>query len=165
MNSKYGAESTHCCRLGRPRLFEQLPDNRLGAFEERQLALAELGMLVDAELDDEVGARRANHIDIGAVESGERFLGGAMLRVGHPAARLHLIRVEAPELQLLLEQRAAHVERIVQLARAIVAEHLREHAWVPIKEVLVGDGVVVDERLGEARQPRRRYLLQDVLQG
>ncbi len=42
--------------------------------------------------------------------------------VGHPAAGLHLVGVQPPELQLLLEEGAAHVSRVVQLARPDVRE-------------------------------------------
>lgn len=45
------------------------------------------------------------------------YLCVSVYAVRRPAARLHLIRVQAPELQLLLEQRSAHIGRIVQLAR------------------------------------------------
>ena len=37
------------------------------------------------------------------------------LGVGHPAAGLHLVTVQPPVLQLLLEQGAAHVSRVVEL--------------------------------------------------
>ena len=37
------------------------------------------------------------------------------LGVGHPAAWLDLVAVQAPVLQLLLKQGATHVRRIVQL--------------------------------------------------
>jgi len=47
-----------------------------------------------------------------------------MGRVRHPAARLHLVRVETPELELLLEERTTHVDRVVQFARAVVVEYL-----------------------------------------
>ena len=47
--------------------------------------------------------------------------------VGHPAAGLHLVRVEAPELQLLLEQRSAHVRRVVQLARSVDRKEIRKN--------------------------------------
>jgi hypothetical protein len=33
-----------------------------------------------------------------------------------PAARFHLVRVQPPKLQLLLEQRSAHICRVVQLS-------------------------------------------------
>lgn len=36
--------------------------------------------------------------------------------VGHPATRLDLVGVQAPELELLLEERAADVRRIMQFA-------------------------------------------------
>ena len=44
---------------------------------------------------------------------------------------MHLVAVEAPVLELLLEQRAAHVGGVVQLARAVVVQDLPEHARVP----------------------------------
>ena len=40
---------------------------------------------------------------------------------------MHLVAVEAPVLELLLEQRAAHVGGVVQLARAVVVQDLPEH--------------------------------------
>ena len=83
-----------------------------------------------------------------------------MGRVRHPAARLHLVRVEPPELELLLEERPAHVRRVVQLARAVVVEDLREDARMTVEEELVEHGVVVDECLREPREARRRDLLQ-----
>ena len=46
------------------------------------------------------------------------------LGVGHPAAGLHLVGVQAPELELLFKQRAAHVGRVVEFASPIVVEHL-----------------------------------------
>lgn len=39
--------------------------------------------------------------------------------VRRPAARLHLIGVQAPEFELLLEQRSAHIGRIVQLSGSV----------------------------------------------
>lgn len=41
------------------------------------------------------------------------------LCVCHPTAGLHLVGVEAPELQLLLEQRPTNVCGIVQFARSV----------------------------------------------
>lgn len=40
-----------------------------------------------------------------------------MNTIGGPATGLHLIRVQTPELQLVLEQRAANVGRIMEFAR------------------------------------------------
>lgn len=82
------------------------------------------------------------------------------LRIGHPTARLDLIGVEAPEIELFLEERSADVRGIVQLPGAIVVEYLSEYARVPVEEVLVEDRVVVGEGLGQTREPRRRDLLQ-----
>jgi len=65
-------------------------------------------------------------------------------------ARSHLICIESPELQLLFEQRATHVGRVVQLPGAIVVEDLREDARVAIEKVLVEYRVVVGECLGES---------------
>ena len=45
-----------------------------------------------------------------------------------------MIAVEAPVLELLLEQRAAHVGGVVQLARAVVVQDLPEHHRVSEKE-------------------------------
>ena len=53
--------------------------------------------------------------------------------VGHPAAGLHLVRVEAPELQLLLEQRSAHVRRVVQLARSVDRKEIRKNIFKKTK--------------------------------
>lgn len=41
-----------------------------------------------------------------------------MYAVRRPTARLHLIRVQSPELQLLLKQRATHIGGIMQLSRS-----------------------------------------------
>lgn len=37
--------------------------------------------------------------------------------VGHPAAGLHLVGIQAPEFQFLFEEGAAHVRRVVKLPR------------------------------------------------
>ena len=49
------------------------------------------------------------------------------LCVCHPTAGLHLVAVQPPVLQLLLEQRPAHVGRVVQLARPVVIQYLGEN--------------------------------------
>lgn len=46
------------------------------------------------------------------------------LRIGHPAARLHLVGIKTPKLQLLFKEWAAHICRIMQLARSVVIQHL-----------------------------------------
>lgn len=41
------------------------------------------------------------------------------LRVSHPTAGLHLVGVEPPELEFLLEERAAHICRVVQFSSSV----------------------------------------------
>ena len=81
----------------------------------------------------------------------------------YPAAGLHLIRVESPEFEFLFKERPAHVRRIVELARPVIVENLRKHPGVTVEEVFVEDGVVVDESLGEPRQPSGRDLFERLL--
>lgn len=85
------------------------------------------------------------------------------LRVGHPTARLDLIRIKTPEIELFLEKRAAYIRGVVQLPGAIVVEYLGEDTRVSVKEVLIEDRVIVGEGLGQSREPRRRDLLQGCL--
>ena len=139
-------------------LVEQRPDPRLDALPAVELARLEL--LLEAELLHDVLLRRLVGVEVEPVEDLQRRLRVAVRRVRHPAARLHLVRVEAPELQFLLEQRAAHVGRVVQLAGAVVVEDLREDARMAVEEELVQHRIVVGERLRETRQARRRNLLQ-----
>ena len=47
------------------------------------------------------------------------------LSVRHPAAGLHLVRVQTPKLQLLFKQRPANVSWIVQLARSARTQNSR----------------------------------------
>ena len=54
-------------------------------------------------------------VQVEPVQGGERLLGVPVLGVGHPAAGLHLVGVQPPVLQLLLEQGAAHVGGVVEL--------------------------------------------------
>lgn len=82
------------------------------------------------------------------------------LGVRHPATRLHLIGVEAPKVELLLEQGAAHIGRIMELPCAIVIEHLGEDPRMPVEEVLVQDRVVIGQSLGQLRQSGRGDLLE-----
>ena len=77
-----------------------------------------------------------------------------MLPVGHPAAGLHVGLVDAPEGQLLLEERPAHVGRAVQLARAVVVQDVREDAGVAVEKELVCARVIVEVAVGVGlRQP------------
>ncbi|GBM49135.1 hypothetical protein AVEN_179744-1 [Araneus ventricosus] len=73
---------------------------------------------------------------------------------------MYLICVQSPELQLLFEERSAHVGRVVELPGSIVIEDLREHARVPVEEVLVEDWIVVGEGFGQPGQSRSRNLLE-----
>ena len=74
-----------------------------------------------------------------------------MLCVGHPAAGLHLIRVQGPEFELFLVQWAAYIRGIVQLTGAIVVQYLSKYYGMPVEEVLVEHGIVVGKCFGEAR--------------
>lgn len=66
-----------------------------------------------------------------------------MLSVSHPAAGLHLVRVQSPILELLLEQGAADVGGIVEFARSVVVEDLAEDGRMAVEEVLIEDGIEV----------------------
>ena len=81
-------------------------------------------------------------------------------RTGRYRQTYHLVSVETPELEFLLEKRTTHVGRVVQLAGAIVVEYLRENARMAVEEILVEYRVVVGERLSETRQTSGRDLLQ-----
>ena len=87
-----------------------------------------------------------------------------MLPVVHPAACLHVRFVDAPEGELLFEQRAAHIVGAVELAGAVVVEDEGEGGRVTIEEELVGLGVVVEVAvgvwLGQPRQACSRQRLQ-----
>lgn len=71
------------------------------------------------------------------------------LGICHPTTWFHLIGVESPEVEFLLEQRSAHIGRIVELPCAIVIEHLGEDPRMPVEEVFVEDRVVVTESLSQ----------------
>ena len=90
------------------------------------------------------------------LEAVQRLLRVPVLPVVHPAARLHVRLVDAPEGELLLEQRSAHIVGTVQLPGAVVVEDEGEHRGVAVEEELVEFGVVVEVaervRLGEPRQ-------------
>ena len=127
--------------------------------------LSGLVLLLQAELLHDVLLRRLVRVQVQAVQDGQHVLGVAVLGVRHPAARLHLVRVQTPKLQLLLEERAAHVRRIVQLPRAVVVEDLGEDAGVPVEEVLIEDRVVVGQGLRQAGEAGGWDLLQRGLVG
>ena len=69
--------------------------------------------------------------------------------VRRPTARFHLIGVQPPELQLLFEQRTANVNWIMQFTGAIVIQDLGEHTRMTIKEVLVQNGIIISQSLGQ----------------
>lgn len=104
------------------------------------------------------------HVRLRRLEAVQRLLRVPVLPVVHPAARLHVGLVDAPEGELLLEQRAAHVVGAVQLARPVVVEDEREDGRVPVEEELIGLRVVVEVaegvRFSEPRQTRPGQRLQ-----
>ena len=132
---------------------------RVGFLEERPdprpdvLPAAELAVLVrvfETEPLHDVLLGELIGVEVETVEDLERLLRVAMSRVRHPAARLHLVGVQTPEVQLLLEQRAAHVGRVVQLPGPIIVEYLSRddtqhapHRWsdsvteVPIQFIII----------------------------
>ncbi len=86
-----------------------------------------------------------------------------MLRVRLPAARLHLVAVDAPENELLLEQRPANTLGIVQLARPIVVEDLRKDARITVEVILVRRRVIIGECVRETRKASSRNLLENMM--
>ena len=70
-------------------------------------------------------------VKVESVEDGECLLGVPVLGVGHPAAGLHLVTVQPPELQLLLEEGPAHISGVVELSCPVVVQDLPEHSRVP----------------------------------
>ena len=83
-----------------------------------------------------------------------------MYGVSHPATGLNLVGIEPPEFKFLFEQWAAYVRRIVQFARPVVIEDLREDARMSVEKIFVEDRVVIDERFRQSRQSGGRYLFQ-----
>ena len=150
-------------RGGRVGLVEQRPYFRLYPLPEGKLAVAVF--IVEVESLHYVLLGRFVRVQIELVEDEQRFLGVPVRRVGHPAARFHLIGIQTPEFQLLLEEGTAHVRRVVQLPRPIVVEDLSEDSRMSIEEVFVEDGVVVGQGFRQAGQSSRRDLLQGRLVG
>ena len=72
-------------------------------------------------------------VEVEPVQGGEGLLRVPVLGVGHPAAGLHLVTVQAPVLQLLLEQGPAHVGRVVELPGPVVVEDLAEDSRVSVR--------------------------------
>lgn len=87
------------------------------------------------------------------------------LGVGHPAARFDLVGVQAPVLELLLEEGPADVGGVVELPGPVVVEYLSKDPGVPVEEVLVQDRVVVAQGLRQPGQAGGRDLLQGGLVG
>ena len=54
----------------------------------------------------------------------------------------------------------ASFESIIFLNSPIIIEHLWKYAWMPIKEILIEDGVVIGQGLRQPWEPRGRNLLQ-----
>lgn len=90
----------------------------------------------------------------------EAYLSVSVYGVSHPATGLNLVGIEPPEFKFLFEQWAAYVRRIVQFARPVVIEDLREDARMSVEKIFVEDRVVIDERFRQSRQSGGRYLFQ-----
>ena len=92
-----------------------MPDPGLPA-SEAMLLLP--GLFHDAEPpgDLPVVVLVATVVAVVAVELGQGLLGVPVGSVGRPTTGLDLLLVDAPEGQLFLEQRTAHVRRSVKLA-------------------------------------------------
>ena len=132
----------------------------LGLIFCQQVRFSVAVLFLQSELLHDVLLRRLIRVEVQPVEDLQGLLGVPVGRIGHPAARLHLVGVQSPELQLLLEEGSADVRRVVELPRPVVVEDLGEDARVSVEEVLVEDGVVVGQGLREAGQPGGRDLLQ-----
>ena len=81
------------------------------------------------------------------VEDRQGGLGVPVLGVGHPAAGLHLVAVQAPVLQLLLEQRPANVGGVVELASPVVIHYLTEHSWMPAERENIQSWIIISRTL------------------
>lgn len=123
------------------RVLEQVPDDRLPLPPPADSAVCGHHIL-DAQSLAILVVLVVVHVHL---EHIQRLFSIPVLSVGHPAARLHVCLIDAPEGQLLLEQRSAHVRRAVQLPGPVVVEHVGEDTRVPVEEVLVAARVVLDE--------------------
>ena len=65
-----------------------------------------------------------------------------VVSVVHPATRLHVLRIDPPERQLLDELRRANVSRAVQLSRSVIVQHRIEYARVTVEKVFRARGIV-----------------------
>lgn len=150
---------------GGVRVLEERPDAGLQPPPAPALALGGRPYVLDAQslggqvVVAVVGGRLARQ-QVGCLEDVEGLLGVAVLAVGHPAARLHVGLVDAPEGQLLLEERPADVGGAVQLAGAVVVENIGEDPRVPVEEELAGaaaaPGAAAAAGLRAAARRRRR---------
>lgn len=61
-------------------------------------------------------------------------LGVPVYAVGGPTARLHLVRVQAPELKFLFKQRPTNVSRIVQFSSAALEKENVEYLQHLLKQ-------------------------------
>ena len=115
---------------------------------------------LQSELLHDLLIRRLVRVEVEAVEDLQGLLSAPMGRVGHPTARLHLVRIQSPELQLLLEEGPTDVRRVVELPRPVVVEDLGEDPWMSVEVVFVKDGVVIGQGFRQTGQPGGRDLLQ-----
>ena len=116
---------------------EERPDSRSDVLPAAELAV--LVRVLETEPLHDVLLGQLVGVEVEPVEDLQRLLRVAVGRVRHPAARLHLVGVQTPEVQLLLEQWPAHVGRVVQLPRPIVVEYLtydnRTTISAPVEDV------------------------------
>lgn len=115
--------------------------------------------LLPSKLLHDVLLRRFVCVQVQPIQDGQHVLSVPVLGVGHPAARLHLVRIQPPELEFFLKQRATDIGGVVELPCAVVVEDLREHPRVAVEEVLVKYGVIVGQRLGQSGETRGWNLL------
>jgi len=158
---------THPRVFGGVRVLEQRPHEGPPPFPSRHPA-AVLLHAQPLQVAVAAGERRVvlRLVRLGGLEAVQGFLGVAMLPVVHPAARLHVRLVDAPEGELILEERPAHIVGAVELAGAVVVEDEGEGGRVAVEKELVGFGVVVEVAvgvgLGQPGQAGARQRLQGI---
>lgn len=159
-NRPYTCLVTHSSIFGGVRVLEQRPHLGLPHLPPRSSA----AVLLHAE-PFQVAVRPASErwiilgcVRFGGLEAVQSLLCVAVLSVVHPAACLHIRLIDAPEGELLLEERPAYIIGAVKLTSAIVVEDESEGGRMAVKKEFVGLGVVVEVAvgvgLGQPRQAR-----------
>ena len=113
-----GDDSNHLGSEGGVRLVKHQPDLGFSSLPPAHRPVIKI-VLEAKPLGDLLVARFLG-VDVESVEDGECLLGVPVLGVGHPAARLHLVAVQPPVLQLLLKQWPTHIHGVVKLACPVV---------------------------------------------